>query len=580
MSRRTIAFLVGSLALAAIAQPRGLGAQTAQKSEKQTPVVRVTTRLVQVNLIARDRKGQPVRDLTAEDFVLLDKGREERIRSFAKESRFVEGAPPPPLPPNTFTNRPGAVGGAAPTSATVILFDVLNTSFADQAFALDQVVRFLRQLRPEDRVALCVLGNGLHLLHDFTNDATPLIRALERHGTRHTLVREAATKEDPNTGVSVLDEAVEHLQDRITDFHAQRRARITFSAIETIGNRLAGLPGRKNLVWVSGSFPFILNEDLLRPRRPIGAGAETEVLEHTPMVRTFSAEADRAARAINHANVAIYPVDARGLIGAFPPETYMQPRTSSRPGRPTFTTLAQTGPLTDVMTRLADHTGGRAFFNSNDIQGAIRRAVDDSEFTYVLGYYPTHGQWDSKFREIRMRVKRPGITLRYRKGYIALPDESVAAAKSRAAFQIAESSPMDATGLALTVHAERVAAPASPRETSTQGPDASAAPVEIKLKIVVDARGISLQPEASDFTGGLDFVFLQRDAEGKTLDTDGQRLDLRPSPDAYQKLLAEGLVANWTLRLVPGAHSLRIAVRDRRSGATGTVTIPMTSLQP
>ncbi len=85
------------------------------------------------------------------------------------------------------------------------------------------------------------------------------------------------------------------------------------------------------------------------------------------------------------------------------------------------------------MNLLAERTGGRAFFNTNDIQGAIRRAIDDSRVTYVLGFNPDHGNWNGKFREIKIKVKRPDTNIRYRRGYFALADEAPADQQKRTA---------------------------------------------------------------------------------------------------------------------------------------------------
>jgi VWFA-related protein len=120
-------------------------------------------------------------------------------------------------------------------------------------------------------------------------------------------------------------------------------------------------------------------------------------------------EIQRATRALNNAQVALYSVDARGLIGAF---TYDR-------GRARVVTLSMVYDNLDILTITADETGGRAFYNTNDLARSLHRALDDAGHTYVLGYYPSHGRWDGRYRQIRVRVTRPGVEVRHRRGYFA-----------------------------------------------------------------------------------------------------------------------------------------------------------------
>src|SRR6202030_2201050 len=98
-------------------------------------------------------------------------------------------------------------------------------------------------------------------------------------------------------------------------------------------------------------------------------------------------------------------------------------------------------------TRIADGTGGRAAYNSNDIEGAIRRAITDSEYTYTIGFYPSHGKWDGKFHDLKVRVEDKGLTLRYRKGYFATPEPKDPEADNKENLEAAIRSPIEWTNL-------------------------------------------------------------------------------------------------------------------------------------
>src|SRR5712692_6508611 len=229
------------------APPGGTG-----QNRQEPTVLRVTTRLVQVNVIVQGKKGEPVGDLTQGDFTLLDQGESQTISTFSMESTRVLPARVQPLPANFFTNRYEQKGGA-PTSVTVILLDGLNTKFEDMAYARQQIVKFLGQLQPQDRVGLYTLTTRLSILHDFTSDAAPLLRALARF-KGHAGTELAASEPEPaaDTGNNLIDDFLNAANQRMSDFYTINRARSTADALEAIANHVAGLPGRKNLIWVSG----------------------------------------------------------------------------------------------------------------------------------------------------------------------------------------------------------------------------------------------------------------------------------------------------------------------------------------
>src|ERR1700682_930552 len=170
----------------------GLFLVAALLAQENQPVLRVTTRLVQVNVVVHDKSGQPVAGLTKDDFTLFEKGKERKIAFFSvvaghkplKLSREAQ------LPANIFSNR--VKRGESPTSATVILFDALNTSFQDQAYAKGQLIKFLQKIQPEDRVAIYLLTRRLIILQDFTSDPEHLLRALARFRASSSAVLDAA----------------------------------------------------------------------------------------------------------------------------------------------------------------------------------------------------------------------------------------------------------------------------------------------------------------------------------------------------------------------------------------------------
>ncbi|HEV2349239.1 MAG TPA: VWA domain-containing protein [Terriglobia bacterium] len=531
--------------------------QTSPPAKDQAPaLLRATTHLVQVNVIALDHRGRPVADLKASDLILTDDGVPQKISVFSLEKSKPAAGQLSPLAANVFSNRwqdhPGA-----PTNVTLILLDAINTTFEDQAFARNQLQKFLKLVQPNDRVAIYVLGRNLRMLHNFSNDAASLLRSLTAYqGEIPTEYKPpdpmvtsaiydssggrqpagATAEPGPNTRREMANEGLEGEY----DFLVLERVEKTIASLEAISNYLARLPGRKNLVWISGGFPFTLGIDAVRvrPGQPI----------QTPDILWDQIE--RGARALNNANLAIYPINARGLEGD---PTYSAARRvidlSSR-------SIAIGEDEINTMQDLADRTGGRAFYNTNGISYAIQRAVNDSRVSYALAYYPTHGKWDGKFHKIRLKTTRAGIHLRYRLGYFALPEPTPTGADLKADFEAAVLSPLDATGLTLT-------ATVSPAQGS------------LSINLKVDPSGITLKHQGDRWLGSLEFASEQMTSDSQELKYQPSHLVIDLDQKAYGRIKREGVSLTIVAKVRPGTDRIRLVVRDVPSGAIGSLAIPL-----
>src|ERR1700730_7679495 len=251
-------------------------------SRQVAPVLKATTRLVQINVVVHNKKGEPVEGLKKEDFIIQDQGKEQQVASFSSNSATRrETALNPPLSPNIFTNR-GDSASSNPGSVTVILFDALNTPILDQFYARQQVLKFLRQLKPQDHVAIYVLTTKIIVLNDFTQDATSLLQAIQKFSGYYSAQQDAANP-NPNpvdqstfaNNTPETDAMASRLRDflnaadgKFSDFANINRAETTTSAIQAIANHVARIPGRKSLVWVSASFPISIGFDGPTPSPP------------------------------------------------------------------------------------------------------------------------------------------------------------------------------------------------------------------------------------------------------------------------------------------------------------------------
>jgi VWFA-related protein len=526
------------------ASPQGQSASKASSgTSQQQTTIRATTRLVQVDVIVQNNNGAPLTGLKKENFTLLDGGTPQEIAFFSSTS--IPGALLYPLPDNFFTNR-SDLKGQDPGRVIVILFDSLNTSFEDQAYARQHVLRFLQSVKPQDHVAIFALTTDLLALHDFTEDAAALASSVNRFSPRLLAAFDASHPElfhapalanDPFW--SRFENRVNNANSEIADARTGDRFRITYAALMAIAEYVSGIPGHKSLVWVSGGIPIQLGDDRIgipdRDNFNFGK-ADAPGMANAQGVTGL-------ARILNRVNMAIYCIDAHGIDADDSASGFFM-RQSQR----------------DTFQTLADDTGGKAFYGTNDIAGAISAAFEDGRYMYTLGFYPSHGAWDGKFREIKIKLPFRGARLRYRRGYFAFPERFESEAIMKTDLQEAARSPLDATGLGVTVVGKHVA---------------SSSARLLQLQVKLDPKQFLLHDQDSHSKGGLDLLFLQRNSEGGFLAAEKQHFDVNFSRKEYDFLAKAGLVLQRRVDVDPASSEIRVLVRDAGSGALGSVTIPM-----
>lgn len=533
-------------------------------AQKQNATVRVTTRLVEVDIVAQDKKGAAITDLTRDDFEVTEQGRAQTISVCSVVSNRNALGRAEALPANTFSNLPSRAG--ASPNFTAVLFDILNTPIADQVNAKANVMRFLQQIQPPDRVAVYGLATSLHVIHDYTGDAEALVRAIDHFRVRSSMEQTASTaaiedstwlaenKQEADI-IAAMDAFLNNTNRVISRYYIEQRITTTLRALEAIASHLASLPGRKSLVWVSAGFPFSYGSNTMRPNQ-LNEG-----------VKNYSETVTRTARSITNANVAIYPVDARALLGS----ATISPSSSAA----LVTSTARQAALVDTqatdevlashstMQELADQTGGRATYNTGDVQGAIQRALEDSRSTYTLGYYPSDTRFDGGFRSIKVTVKRPGVQLKYRRGYFAFPDEPMDDAHRQKSLSAAATSMLDAAGIGFSVEASR------------PGPGSSA----LQLVMDVERDSIKLEPVQNNWAVGLDVMLAQFDAKGDLVKSSGRQVNLTLTAADREQMLQHGFVLNVPVQLKETCDHLRVILRDVKTGALGSVTVPLSAVR-
>ena len=569
---RRLAFFVAILSTSTISSQ-----QTPQSQLPPAPAATMhkTTHLVLVDVVVYDKHGNHVSNLTAADFSLRDRGQPQNIAIFsnehAAESPKEKAPPAPPLPPDVFTNRPEYHPLEGPP--TILLLDGLNTALADQQSSHDAMLQYLRtQLKDGQKTAILALNDSLLLLQDFTTDPRVLIAGLDK-------IKPKKSQELSGVGieqVSPVEAAAipEHVLRTLDQLNQRRaadsvdvRVRITLAALRSIARAFAGIPGRKNLIWVSSAFPFSLL---------LGSS------NYSDANRAYGDETGRTAELLASARVAVYPVDARGLLMGL---------TTGRKSAGLIDTITQRDDLQSLdqdlanspevalssqttMQDLAKETGGLAFYNHNDITRAVTLSAADGDSYYTLGYYPEGGRWDGKFRRIEVKVAGKGLETRYRSGYFALDVVKTLAAdkpqqRERRAFEElrdAIADPLPATQVTFRAHIP-----------ATQ----PAAKAQVQIQFLIDAATISFDGvESGRPHCSLDFMVAAASPEGNIITADGRTVDAQLKPDQYAQATHNGFPFSMPLALAPGSYSLHLAVRDSPTGQIGTLTIPLTVPAP
>ena len=506
--------------------------------------IRVTTRLIQLNVVAQDRHGNPVTDLTKDDFVLKDAGKDQKIsvfsleRSDAPSSGSVGGhvVAGQTLPPNTFTNRVEHKAGAV----TVILFDILNTKLTDYIQAKAQLVKYIKQMQPDDQVALYVLGRSLKLVHDFSRSPEALIKAV--NGDKINSINTVAADSDPadsDTGNDDLDAAIDRANQQLSDYLNVSRAQQTLESLQLVAQHVSHIPGRKNLVWISGGFPFSMNQDTMNIDNPRDS-------------RDFNEETQKMARFLNDANLAIYAIDARGLFQSAIPDASQRGKVNTRSAPPPPKIDHQY----ETFDIVAERTGGKAFHNTNDITGAIRKAVEDARVTYTIGFYPQDAKWDGQFHKLTLHCTRSGVNIRYRPGYFASSAPPQQTTRRYTDLQQVLRAGVNTTELGFTVNMD------------------AKQPGVVLAQVVIDPANITLTEEDGKWVGSLHFVAISGNVEsGQFDDPKTLIVNMKFPPEAHAAVLQKGFTLHHTFHIKPDTNQFRFAMEDMPSGALGSLVL-------
>ena len=568
----------------------------AQEGQKGAPkpetLLRIETELVQLDVLVEDEKGTPVRHLKREDFQVLEGGRPQVISYFSvgsvgrverdgNQSRAEVVAADPSEPPP-------AVGGTG--RYLVLAIDDLHLGPGSLLSAKQTLQRFLdQQVSLSDQVSLITTSGSLGQFQQFTNERELLHRAVNRLSVRERRVSgsgeipaispyqaELIDSNDPESLELAVQEIIQMLRidRRMATGMAQSRARqivaennsvtgLTLSTLENVIRSLKALPGRKVMVLVSDGFL-------------LGGLRESRHYD----VR-------RVTDAATRAGVVIYSIDARGLV-ALPGEIdASQPGASSLilPGARSRIANGSISAQRDGIYALAADTGGRAIFNTNDLNIGLQRILDDSEASYLLAFEPSVSHRDGRYHKLEVRL--PGYRkyrIRSQRGYFS-PDDKQAAKIEREQSRLIEAglgSSKEAGKLRDLQIRNGLSALYPIRDIaiglSTGFLDTREEGTTIDLSAHIDINGIQFQEEAQRMRAHLELISLIFDESGRTVDTRSDKMDLNLKSETLVETQRNGLAYRRLFKLKPGFYNIRLIVRQEGSLEIGTasswITIP------
>jgi VWFA-related protein len=506
-------------------------------------VLRSQTVLVQVPVVVSDKSGNHVGKLTRDDFKILEDSKQQRIAIFEEVNAGIARPVQTTNAPNTFSN---ITLEQQPSSITVIALDTINTPFLDQTIGRKQLIKYLADNLESGRLfGLVVIGRkGLQVLSGLNSDPASIVAALkkasgemsdmESFGTEGKIAAASGDTSELTGGIGVSEDPSQKMRQFITGadavqggYQQTRAIEDTMKAFLAIAWSLSGVPGRKSLIWATGSFPFGLDSPSSLP------GGSLSVLY------------ERTMEALNDAQISVYPVDVRGLLSTSP---------TGDAGRSSL--QAST---VQSLENFAEMTGGRAFFNNNDLAAGFKRAADDSASYYLLGYYVDSTNNKPGWRKLQVQVARKDVEVHARTGFLVTNATTDPQLTHTDDVAFALSSPFESTGIQVTVRWQQVT------------PDGDKK--KIGFAVHLPASGVIDERDKNRFD--IDFV-AQATKTGTPVGHAGQTIKGTVPSAALDKIKADGILYQNALELPAGNYQVRFVVRDNLSGRIGSVSAPLT----
>lgn len=526
--------------------------------EVDDDIVKISTNLVQLDVIVTDKKGNQVTDLKPEDFEIFINGKKQDISNFSyifsKTTNAENSAEQKPKKVEKYNVPPPSKLKPEEVRRTyAIIVDDLGLTFPSVPAVKDAIRKFINeQMQPGDLVAIVRTAGGGGALQSFTSDKRQLLVAVDKikwypRGRGGVGVFEPVRVPNP-----LNNDADKNFENKLEDVRRESLTSGTLGALNYVIGAMRELPGRKATLFFSEGF------------------ATTTKLSSTTGLSDLSLSLQQMkiiADSANRASVVIYTFDPRGL--QVPEMAFAQDEVLE-----VFSDVGNEGRADRIrafsesqqtLRSLAYDTGGIPFVNNNNLNKGIQRAVDDQSGYYLIGYQPDSETFDpqkGKFNEISVKIKRDDLKVRYRSGFFGVTDRKMDSVKKTPQQQIygALLSPFAANDISLNLAA-------------IFAEDEKKA-LFIRALVTIDIRNLDFTKETDGtYKANFDIIAATFGDNGKVIDETAQNYTIKASETEYYKRLEKGLVYNL---LVPvkkaGAYQFRVALRDSKSSKVGSAS--------
>ncbi len=524
------------------------GAQQAPPAQPPTPPLtfKVEVNYVEIDAVVTDEQGAFARNLTKDDFQIVEDGKPQTLSVFAPVDIPIERADPPlyaktSIPPDVATNRTPFEG-----RVFVVVIDDLHINFARTSRVRAAARQFIeRYVGTNDVVAVVNTRGRNDAMQDFTSNRQLALNAVDRAMGQAAESSTKAALQDysNNQGQRGADS---HMSRDFNELERYTNGRNTLDTLRSLSEFVSGMHGRRKAV-------VLFSE---------GINYDTSNTIQNRYATDIQSSMSNLIAAATRANASIYAVDPRGVtsgmedsidIGSFPTDNSI-----SITDMQTELRVSQ-----DSLRQMAGETGGVAILNQNDFRTGFSRIVDENSNYYVLGYYPTNDRRDGRFRNVQVKVNRPGLRVRARKGYYASKGK---ADKPKPAGHEGTSPELrDALASPIPVNGLTMAATATPFR--------GAAPNDaIALALEIDGSPLKFEKKEDGLMhNDIEISLFASDAAGKIRDGARDMLALKLRPQTYDVVSKSMIRVVRRLQVPPGKYTLRIGARDGNGGTVGSL---------
>src|SRR5579862_9656756 len=483
--------------------------------------------LVRLDPVALDATGQPVTDLTAADFKIIDDNKPQSIAFFRRPATEKSAAPGP----LEFSNRPG---GVMPHT-TVILFDLLNENQTDR---LDTWHKVLGKSLPQMESGASVYFYLLNL----EGELVPI----------HAIGPKAADDQTwPHDVGEVLDKAMKAASHgRPVHMGQEDQVKKTFHQLEVLANQLAAFPGRRDILWITDGVQNVYNTKL-----PCN-GDWVDCALYVPHLAVTLANAAVSVDPVSYSRdlasgVSIHEGQFKSY-GALQPKAGASDAYGDQQARPQG--AQGTDPSRDL-EQMARLTGGRPYFRQ-DIREVLKQVSNDAVNAYEIAYDPSTASWDNKFHMIHVTCERKGVRVLLRDRYYALPDTRPALDRQRAALVAAYQSQSDAPNIGLR---------------AKLWPSGKA----VHLEMRINASDVLLSEQGGKVTGAVTYLLSDLGASGPLGDPSMQSINLDLTKEQHDMVMKEGIPISQDHAVGDAVQRVRLIVMDQSTNAVGSLTFPV-----